>query len=44
VDRISGEDRIAAEVELRKRVTGTLGTSDPFLTGKAIKALLRKHA
>ena len=31
------------EAELRKRVAGTLGTSDPFLTGKAIKALLRKH-
>jgi len=44
VDRISVDDRIAAEAELRKRVAGTLGTSDPFLTGKAIKALLRKHA
>ena len=44
VDRISVEDRITAEAELRKRVAGTLGTSDPFLTGKAIKALLRKHA
>ena len=44
VDRIGVDDRIAAEAELRKRVAGTLGTSDPFLTGKAIKALLRKHA
>jgi peptide deformylase len=43
VDRIGVDDRIAAEAELRKRVAGTLGTSDPFLTGKAIKALLRKH-
>ena len=43
VDRISVEDRISAEAELRKRLAGTLGTSDPFLTGKAIKALLRKH-
>jgi peptide deformylase len=43
VDRISGEDRQAAEAELRKRVAGTLGTSDPFLTGRAIKALLRKR-
>lgn len=44
VDRIGVEDRIATEAELRKRVSGTLGSSDPFLTGKAIKALLRKHA
>jgi peptide deformylase len=43
IDRVSEEDKRAAEAELRKRVTGTLGTSDPFLTGKAIKALLRKH-
>lgn len=43
IDRISPEDRRTAEAELRKRVAGTLGTSDPFLTGKAIKALLRKH-
>lgn len=42
IDRISAEDKRAAEAELRKRVAGTLGTSDPFLTGKAIKALLRK--
>ena len=42
IDRIQGEDRTEAEVELRQRVAGTLGTSDPFLTGRAIKALLRK--
>lgn len=42
IDRINSDDRRVAEAELRKRVAGTLGTSDPFLTGKAIKALLRK--
>ena len=42
IDRIQGKDRTEAEVELRQRVAGTLGTSDPFLTGRAIKALLRK--
>ncbi len=42
LDRISPEDRAVAEAELRRRVTGTLGTSDPFLTGRAIRALLRR--
>ncbi len=44
VDRISPQNRNATEAELRQRVSGTLGTSDPFLTGRTIKALLRKHA
>jgi len=44
VDRISAEDRKKAEAELSKRVAGTLGTSDPFLTGKVVKALMRKLA
>lgn len=42
IDRIQGKDRTEAEIELRQRVAGTLGTSDPYLTGRTIKALLRK--
>lgn len=42
LDRISPEDRAIAEAELLRRVAGTLGTSDPFLTGRAIRALLRR--
>ncbi len=42
LDRITPEDRAVAEAELQKRVAGTLGTSDPFLTGRAIRALLRR--
>ncbi len=44
VDRLQGDDRMAAEVELSGRVAGTLGTSDPFLTGKPIKGLRRRAA
>jgi peptide deformylase len=43
VDLLEGDDRRAAEAELRSRVAGSLGASDPFLTGKPVKALLRRR-
>ena len=43
VDLLEGEDRRAAELELRNRVAGSLGAADPFLTGKPVKALLRRR-
>jgi peptide deformylase len=43
VDRLTGDDRALAERELRHRVQGTLGTADPFLTGRPIRRLLRRH-
>ena len=39
VDRLIGQARIEAEIELRQRVAGTLGASDPFLTGRRISRL-----
>ena len=40
VDRLPpGEVRSAVEVELKARVSGTLGVSDPFLTGRPIPKL-----
>lgn len=42
VDRLTGDARTNTEAELRSRVNGTLGTGDPFLTGRAIPRLKRK--
>lgn len=42
VDRLNGEDREAATLDLTERVHGTLGVSDPFLTGKPIRKLARE--
>ena len=42
IDRLTDHDRRDAERELRDRVAGTLGTSDPFLTGRPIRKLARK--
>jgi peptide deformylase len=43
IDLLQGEDRRAAELELRNRVAGSLGAADPFLTGKPVKSLLRRR-
>jgi hypothetical protein len=43
VDLLQGEDRHAAELELRNRVAGSLGATDPFLTGKPVRSLLRRR-
>jgi peptide deformylase len=43
VDLLQGDDRRAAELELRSRVAGSLGASDPFLTGKPVRSLLRRR-
>lgn len=42
VDRLSGDAREHASLELAARVAGTLGANDPMLTGKNIPALRRK--
>lgn len=42
IDRLDQVDRLDAERELRDRVAGTLGTADPFLTGRPIRKLARK--
>ena len=42
VDRLSGEAREHASLELGSRVAGTLGANDPLLTGRNIPALRRK--
>ena len=42
VDRLTGGARAEATAELTARVAGTLGTSDPFLTGRAIPRLRRR--
>jgi len=42
VDRLNGDARQHASLELGARVAGTLGTNDPMLTGRNIPALRRK--
>ncbi len=42
VDRLTGEAREQASLELAGRVAGTLGANDPLLTGRPIPALRRK--
>jgi hypothetical protein len=44
VDRLTGEARQEATVELKGRVTGTLGANDPLLTGRPIAALRKAKA
>ena len=39
VDRLTGDARKNTEAELKSRVNGTLGSGDPFLTGRAIPKL-----
>lgn len=39
VDRLTGEARQEATIELKNRVTGTLGANDPLLTGRPVPAL-----
>lgn len=42
VDRLTGAARAEAAAELAARVAGTLGTNDPFLTGRAVPGLRRR--
>lgn len=42
VDRLTGEAREQAALELKARVAGTLGANDPLLTGRPIPGLRRK--
>jgi peptide deformylase len=42
VDRLTGEARQQASLELADRVAGTLGANDPLLTGRPVPALRRK--
>jgi peptide deformylase len=39
VDRLTGEARAQASLELGARVSGTLGANDPLLTGRPVPAL-----